>query len=399
MRALQLSRPLVILFLTLFMVMVGVGIIIPVLPFFAENMGASGIDMGLIFGSFSLMQFLFSPFWGRMSDRLGRRPILILGLVGIGLAFLMIAFARNLVELYIARILGGILSSAAMPASFAYVADSTDPSRRAQSMGLMGAAISLGLIFGPALGGFLGAINPLLPFYVAAGLAFLVAGFAYLFVSESLATKEPKRPYTRGEDFIRLWTALRSPVAFILLVGMIINIALSSLFIALPLYSERQFGFGETEMGIFFVFLGVVGAFTQGVLVGHVIRVWGEGRVAQIGLWMSGIGFFCFLLASNLLNMLLLSLMLALGSALIGTALASLISKRSGMEEQGVVMGIFTSYQSLGRIFGPLLGGFVFDKAGIAFPFVAAGILCIMTALAAMTQTQHGLSAAAEAGD
>ncbi len=167
-----------ILFLTMFVVMVGFGVIMPILPFYAESMGATATTLGLLFASYSVVQFLFSPFWGQMSDKMGRKPILLIGLIGFGVSFVLFGAATALWVLFAARILGGILSAATLPTVMAYVADTTDNEQRGGGMGIIGAAMGLGVTFGPVIGGFLGTVNPSLPFYFSGLLAFAVALFS-----------------------------------------------------------------------------------------------------------------------------------------------------------------------------------------------------------------------------
>jgi len=371
------KRQLFVLFLTLFMVMVGFGIILPILPFYAQSMGASATHLGLLFAIFSLMQFIFSPIWGRYSDKVGRRPVLILGLLGMALSFVLFGLARALWMLYAARMLGGLLSSAVLPVTMAYVADSTLEGQRGRGMGLMGAAMSLGLIFGPGLGGFLGELSPALPFFVAAALTLLVSGFAALCLPESL--REAEGASAQNEARGKLLKALKSPVGAILLLGFISQLAFASLFGVFALFAEAKLGFGEGEMGLIFVAIGVIGAIGQGLLVGRSIGRWGEERVIQAGLFLSGIGFLSIILAYDLLSLIALTGVMALGTALLSPAISALISKRTPPDRQGSIMGLLNSFQSLGRIAGPLLSGAAFDLLGYQYPYLIAGGLFLLT--------------------
>jgi DHA1 family multidrug resistance protein-like MFS transporter len=402
----QQRRQLILLSLTLLMVMVGFGIILPIMPFYAQSMGASATHLGLLFAGFSLMQFIFSPLWGRYSDRMGRRPVLLLGLTGMALSFVLFGLAQALWMLYAARILGGVLSSSVLPAAMAYVADSTEPEQRGQGMGVMGAAMGLGLIFGPAIGGFLGAFHPAMPFFVAAGLTLLVAGFAAFFLPESL--KRPTRESLPEESerdrtpsaYGALWQALRAPVGLILILGFISNFALASLFGTFALFAAAKFGYGEREMGTIFVALGLISALSQGVLVGRMIRRWAEGRVIHVGLMASGIGFLGMIFAFDLSSLIGMTLIIGWGSSLLGPAISSLASQRTSSDQQGTIMGVLNSYGSLGRIVGPLLGGVVFDLLGSSAPFVMSGALFLLTWLGfSMLRGRPDPSASTKAGE
>lgn len=397
----QQKRQLAVLFLTLLMVMVGFGIILPILPFYAQHMGASATHLGLLFAAYSLMQFLFSPLWGRYSDRVGRRPVLLIGLVGMALSFVLFGLAQALWMLYAARVLGGLLSSAVLPTAMAYIADSTSTEQRGRSMGLLGAAMGLGMIFGPAIGGFLGDLAPSIPFFVAAGLTVLVAGFAAVALPESLSetvraqARAPGRPSAHGQ----LLHALRGPTGLLLVLGFLSQFALASLFGTFALFAEAKLGFGEGELGALFTAMGLVGALGQGLLVGRAIHLFGEARVVQIGLLISGIGFWSMLLAYDLPSLMAFIGVLGLGSSLLGPALTSLLSKRTRPEQQGAIMGVFNSYQSLGRILGPIVGGVFFDALGYASPYVFGGALFLAIWLASSAMLRPSPAPTLEAGE
>ncbi len=370
------KKQLFVLFFTLVVVMIGFGIILPIMPFYAQSLGATATHLGLLFATYSLMQFLFSPLWGRLSDRVGRKPILLVGLVGMAASFVLFGLAQALWMLFVARILGGLLSSAVLPTAMAYVADSTSHEHRGKGMGLMGAAMGLGMIFGPAIGGFLGA-NPVVPFLVAAGLALLVVGFAALFLPESLgqearAQARAQRP-RRGSAHLQLVRELKGPVGPLLVLGFLSQAAFASMFGTFALFAEAKLGFGEAEMGAVFTVMGLVGVVGQGVFVGRAIARWGEERVTQLGLLLGGVGFFSVLLAYDLPSLLGLGGLLGFGGALVTPPISALLSKRTAPERQGAIMGAFNSFQSLGRIVGPLGGGFVFDRLGYDFPYLLAG--------------------------
>ncbi len=190
-------RALVLLFLTMFIVMVGFGVIMPILPFYAESMGASATALGLLFAVYSLIQFFFAPIWGQVSDRIGRKPPLLIGLLGFSVSFFLFGLATELWMLFAARILGGLLSAAVLPTVMAYIADTTDEEHRGGGMGILGAAMGMGVTFGPVIGGFLGEISPALPFFFAAGLAATVSAVMFFVLPESLppeARSESRAP-------------------------------------------------------------------------------------------------------------------------------------------------------------------------------------------------------------
>lgn len=374
-------RALAILFLTMFIVMVGFGVIMPILPFYAENMGASATDLGLLFATYSIIQFFLAPVWGQTSDKLGRKPVMLIGLVGFSLSFLLFGLATSLWMLFAARILGGILSSAVLPTVMAYIADTTDEEARGGGMGIMGAAMGMGVIFGPAIGGFLGEISPSTPFFFSAALALAVAVFASVFLPESLteaARQEARQHRAQRGGLMEIWTAVRGPLGFILVLAFLTSFASANLEGTFALFSEAHLGFGEAEMGVLFVSMGIVMALTQGLLVGRFINRWGEERMIQIGLFSSALGFVLFLATFNMSSMIVVMATMGLGNASLRPAINSLVSKRTPADEQGAMLGVVNSYNSLGRIFGPITGGLIFDVMGYQWPYILGSLVFLL---------------------
>jgi len=236
--------------------------------------------------------------------------------------------------------------------------------------------MGLGMIFGPAIGGFLGA-NPAVPFFAAAGLTLVIVAFATVFLPESLGREARERAraekHKQGSAHVQIVRELKGPVGPLLVLGFLSQAAVASMFGTFALFAEAKLGFGEAEMGAVFTVMGLVGAVGQGVFVGRAIARWGEERVTQVGLLLGGVGFFSVLLAYDLVSLLVLAAGIGFGGALITPAISALLSKRTSPERQGTIMGAFNSFQSLGRIVGPLGGGFVFDWLGYDFPYLLAG--------------------------
>lgn len=367
-----------ILFLTMFIIMVGFGVIMPILPFYAENMGASATHLGLLFASYSMIQFFLAPVWGRQSDKLGRKPVMLIGLFGFSVSFFLFGLASSLWMLFAARILGGVLSSAVLPTVMAYVADTTDEEARGGGMGIMGAAMGMGVIFGPAIGGFLGEINPSMPFYFSAALALAVAVFAWRFLPESLteeARHDARTRKGRRSGMAEIWGAVRGPLGFIMILAFLASFASANLEGTFALFSEAHLGFGEAEMGVLFVAMGIVMALTQGFLVGRFINRWGEERMIQVGLLSSAIGFILFIFTFDMASMIVVMATMGLGNASLRPAVNSLVSKRTPARDQGSMLGVVNSYNSLGRIFGPITGGVIFDTLGYRWPYILGSLL------------------------
>lgn len=365
----------------MFIVMVGFGVIMPILPFYAENMGATATHLGLLFAAYSVVQFIFAPMWGQLSDRIGRKPVLLIGLLGFGVSFALFGLATKLWMLFAARTLGGILSAATLPTVLAYVADTTDVKSRGKGMGIIGAASGIGITFGPVIGGYLGEISPSLPFFFSALLALLVSIFAYFLLPESRSKAEQLQARAEGRkqsNMGEIWTALFGPIGFVLILAFLASFASANLEGTFALFSEVHLGFGESEMGLLFGVMGIVMALTQALLVGPFINRWGEERMIQIGLISSSIGFLALLLTYDMVSVAVVMALMGVGNAALRPSVNSLASKISPPDQQGSAMGIVSSYNSLGRIFGPIVGGVLFDVLGYQWPYFFGALVFLL---------------------
>ena len=273
--------PLLVIFVTVFINLLGFGIIIPLLPFYAEHFGASALIVGLLSTSFSLMQFLFAPFWGRLSDRIGRRPVILIGLIGSALWYSLFALATSLTMLFVARCLAGI-AGANIPTAQAFIADITTKENRARGMGMIGAAFGLGFVFGPAIGGFLSHWGYAAPAWFAAAISFANFVAALFLLPESRSASDDREQAGRLEAFRR--ALVRPHLPLVLLVYFLVLVAFSSFEATFALFSERQFGFTSTTIGYMFAWIGVVLATVQGALVGRVAKRVGEQRIVPVAI-------------------------------------------------------------------------------------------------------------------
>ena len=365
----------------------GFGIVLPLLPFYADRFGASGTQVGLLITVYSVVQFFLAPFWGRISDRVGRRPILILGLLGSSASYVVFAFAGSLAVLFLSRIMAGI-GGATVPVAQAYIADITPPERRAGNLGLIGAAFGLGFIFGPALGGSLAPISVEAPGLAAAALCLGNGVLAFFLLPESLPERERKARIVGSSPFRvgDLGPAFRNPVtARILLLSFLFTVAFAAMQPTFPLYGSIRFGLEERNVGYLFAFLGTVSAIVQGGLVRRVVPVLGETRLIQL----SGIPFVTGLLAiayaDSMLLLLLGLALLALGYGGTLPSIASLLSRVAPPQLQGSVLGMGQSVGSLARIVGPTLAGVVYDLRGITWPYLVGAWVAGVAFLVATT--------------
>lgn len=358
----------------MFLVMVGFGIIIPVMPFYAETMGASPTELGLLMAVYSLMQFLFAPMWGRISDRIGRKPVIMIGILGLSLSFFLMAFSTELWMLFAARIIGGLLSSANMPTVMAYVADVTSEEDRGKGMGIIGASVGLGFIFGPALGGIFSNQSLNLPFYLA-GASSLIT-----FVIVTLLLKESLTPEQRGQHVktrLSMFKALKEPVSVLFILQLFVSFSLSGLEATFAYYAYEKAQLKSAELGYIFMIMGFAGALVQGGLVGRLTKRFGEGAIIQLGTLISMIGFALILFIDSFVTAAIFLTIFGVGNGIIRPSVSSLLTKRS-TSGHGSTTGVLSSFDSLGRILGPPVGGLLFSVF-IGLPYIS-GILFSMIA-------------------
>ena len=369
--------PLIVIFVTVFIDLLGFGIIIPLLPFYAQTFGASALVIGLLSTSFSLMQFLFAPVWGRLSDVVGRRPIILAGLLGSAVSYLAFGLAASLPMLFAARILAGI-AGANISTAQAFIADSTTPENRAKGMGLIGAAFGLGFIFGPAIGGFLSRWGYSAPAFFAATLSLANFSAALLFLPESLPPD--KRGARIGPGRVEAFRrALSRPkLAVVLAVSFLVMTAFASFESMFALFVESRFEFGATTIGYLFAWVGAVLALVQGVVVGRVVPRIGEHRLVPAAILTMALALAGLAVAPNVPAMLAAIGLMAVGMGFNSPSMLSVVSRLADPADQGSTLGASQSLAGLARIVGPLWGGFVFDRFGHTVPFYTASALMLV---------------------
>lgn len=368
--------PLVVIFFTVFIDLIGFGIIIPLLPFYAEHFGASALVVGLLSTSFSAAQFLFAPLWGRLSDRIGRRPVILIGLIGSAVSYALFALATSLPLLFVARTLAGI-AGANIPTAQAFIADVTPPDKRARGMGLIGAAFGLGFIFGPAIGGFLSRWGYAAPAWFAAALSLANFVAALILLPESKPDHhEPGERPGRIEVFRR--ALLRPHLPPVLLVFFLVITSFSSFENTFALYAERRFDFTPQTIGYMFAWIGIVLSIVQGGLIGRVVPKFGENRVVPAALLTMAVALALVPLSPTVTVLAVASALLAVGMGFGNPSLLSTVSQLADARDQGSTLGVSQSLGSLARIVGPMWGGFVFDRFGIGVPFLTASLLMLV---------------------
>jgi len=361
--------PLLVIFITVFIDLIGFGIVIPVLPFYAEGtkFGATPSQVGLLFASYSVMQLIFAPVLGRLSDKYGRRPVLLISLLGTALGFLILGFATTLWLLFVGRIIDGI-SGGNISTAQAYIADVTTKENRAKGMGLIGAAFGLGFVFGPAIGGILSRWGINVPFLFAGGLALLNAGLLFFTLPETVTRDHPARvSAATGRGWSQLLAALRKPaLASVLMIYFLGIVAFSIMTASFSLFMMFRLGYDAFHNGWIFAFVGVISAIIQGGLIGRLVKKFGEPLLVIAGalLFAASLVLVPFLTPqTGLLIILLIAAATSIGQALSAPSLSSLASKSASAAQQGTVLGVMQSVASLARAVGPSLAAVLIYSA------------------------------------
>jgi MFS family permease len=373
------GSPLLFIFVTVFVDMVGYGIVIPLLPFYAGEHASGAVLIGVLGALYAAMQFVGGPFLGGLSDRVGRRPVLLLCLFGASIAYLLLGLAQTLLMLVAAVVLAGGAGGTQATAQ-AYIADSTPPERRARGMGLIGVAFGLGLMTGPALGGFLSLYSLHAPAFAASALALGNLAFGLFVLPESLPPKlRTPAPLLRLNPISQLRGVLgMGGIRALLLVVFLLNLSFAGLLVNFPLFSNARFGWGATANAFFFAFVGVCAVLTQGVLIGRLQPRFGDERLLLGGLSLMalGLGFVALVPFGPLLYPVVGAL--AVGTGLAIPALTALISRRVSGREQGRLMGGLQAILSLTLIAGPIIAGLAFDQLGVPAPYWIGALLATL---------------------
>jgi DHA1 family tetracycline resistance protein-like MFS transporter len=387
---------LVIIFVTVFIYLLGFGIIIPLMPILSRDFGATSTQVGMLMAIFSLMQFLFSPFWGRLSDKFGRRPILLICLLGEGLAYVLFASARTLEMLFVARALAGFFGASLATAS-AYISDVTAEDSRSKGMALIGAAFGLGFVFGPALGGLLAywghQINPA-PYYDTsfsslwvAGICFVNFVFGFKYLKESLVHVHDQgsvqeklsfhQQHRSGRLKLLMSKLKMQTVGPLMFIYFLLSFAMAAMEACLILFMADYYKWGVQQTSLGFAFIGVMMVLTQGFLVRKVIPRYGERKVLLAGVFVFAFGMSGLVWSPDLTTLAITISLLSIGIGLSNPSILGSVSLLTPSDQQGVTMGVTQSLSSLGRIVGPVIGGALYKLQPVA-PFVTSTALALI---------------------
>jgi MFS family permease len=390
-------HPLVIIFITVLIDLIGFGMIIPLNPYLARTFGATASQVGWLMTIYSLMQFICSPFWGRLSDRIGRRPVLLVCLLGVGMAHLGFAFAPTLFWLFLARLVAGLFG-ANISTAMAYIADVTPPKDRSKGMGIIGAAFGLGFLIGPFVGGLLASVGTQLgsapPFgpsfgaVIAALVSLLNMTFAWFLLPESLnldraSTDPPVRRASRFASMLRyLGQPTLGPLMLVYFAG---SFAMAHMEATLFLYMQDRFGWDLMKASFGFAYVGAVMVFTQGYLIRKLLPKFGEARLLPSGQILAMLGFAGMALAPSVAWMAVAVTFLGLGIGMTNPSLSGAMSLMTNSSEQGRMLGLNQSLSALGRILGPVTGGYCYQMYFPASPFAIASLLMFCGLLIAVS--------------
>jgi multidrug resistance protein len=361
-------------------------LIIPLLPFWAQHLGAGPVGVGLTLTVYALAQFIFTPVLGRLSDRYGRKPVIFSSLLIEAISFAFTALAGSLPLLLAARFVGG-LGASNIGSAQAVVTDVTSPGERARGMGLIGAAIGLGFVVGPALGGVLAPIGPAVPFWVAMGLAVINALLVMSFLPETRGEQGRVSSISRGSGgLLTGWgKTLRYPaVVRLVTINLLFTLAFAAMEAVFPLFTQHTFGWTARENGYIFTYVGFVVVLMQGGLVGRLVRRFGEHRLLIAGLAMLAIGLILLPWSTNLALLFISLGILSAGEGAVTPTVSALLSFVSPPEAQGETLGFAQGLAGLGRVVGPLAAGSLFAMAGPGSPFLIGGILVALAVVLAL---------------
>ncbi len=353
--------------MTVLIDLIGFGIVIPLLPFYALHFGASSSQIGFLVSSFSLMQFIFNPVWGRISDRIGRRPVILISVFGSFLSYLIFGLANSLAVLFFSRMLAGLMGANIATAQ-AYIADITPPEERAKGMGIIGAGFGIGFVVGPFIGGLLSKFGYTVPIFFASGLSFLNFLLAFKFLPEPQKHVQSERRLRYLDSVAKIFSD--GILVFLYFTFFVITFGISINYVVFPLFTKDTFNFDASHNGLLFGYIGMMGVFTQGYLIGKITKKINEEKVLIVGTFLMSVGLAGMIFSSHFLQFLIFVTFFTFGSGITTPTVLSLISRRANSEIQGVTLGFGQSLSSLARVLGPSTGGFLYGNLGHKMPFV-----------------------------
>jgi DHA1 family tetracycline resistance protein-like MFS transporter len=375
-----------IIWTTVALDLVGFGIVVPILGRYAERFGANGLQVGLMFASFSVAQMVFAPILGRISDKVGRKPVIVFSLIGTAVGSFVTGAAGALWVLFLGRILDGA-SGASVAVAQGAVADIAPPEQRARLMGMLGAAFGVGFVVGPALGGLAALGGPHVPFYLAGSIAAINAVAAIIRLPETKPdTSHITEKHQRG-------TALSPALKRFALVGFLSMLGFAGFEATFSIWGEKQFGFTEGSASIVFVFVGVTLVAVQGGLIGPLTQRLGSRKLLRIGLSLVAVGLLLLGLSNTWPLLFIALFLLSLGQGMSGPSGSALVAELAPVERRGEAIGYQQGTAAFGRVAGPVMAGALFDHVGISAPFFVSGVLILCAVGSVWSITRSAITA------
>lgn len=378
---------MLLLMMTIFLAFTGIGLVVPILPTYMNELHIGGSTVGLLVAAFSLAQLIFSPMAGRLSDKLGRKPIIVTGLIVFSLSELLFGLANMPWLLFIARMLGGAGAALIMPAVMAYVADTTSLEERAKGMGLINAAITTGFIIGPGVGGYLAELGIRVPFFVAAGAAAFVAVITFAVLPESRTAAQRKEASVVQENreslLKQLVRSYREPYFFSLVIVLVLAFGLANYETVFGLFVDHKFGFTPKDIAFVITFGSIAGAVVQVSAFGWILNKFGEKTVISVCLLLNALFILLTLFVHGFWAIIAVTFIVFFAMDILRPAVSTQLSKMADESQQGFVAGMNSAYTSLGNIIGPIVAGYLFD-VNVNFPYAAAAVvlgLCFLLSL------------------
>jgi MFS family permease len=384
------NRNVLIVALIALVNMMGYGIVFPILYAYSKKFGLTDFENGLLFALFSICQFISTPIIGRLSDKYGRRPMLMLSIIGTAISFFVMGFAPSALFLFLARALDG-LTAGNVPVIFAVISDSTKPEERAKAFGRVGSAFSFGFIFGPAISAFTVGFGSAVPFIVAGIITIIATILTYLYLPE---TNTHMGEVQKGKlfDFPKMWRTLFDPnvgVTFIITLIFYLAFACAILYGFQP-FTLNVLKLTESQNALLFTMFGAVGLFAQNLVVGNVSKALGMKKAFRLGIIFTALSFLIMYVSQSIAVFVIACIILALFNSIVQTLIPTILSQEADAKSQGTIMGLNSSYQSIGMIFGPIIGGLI-ASISVPLPFLAGGILVFVCFLLSSQVLRPGI--------
>lgn len=377
-------KKMLILMINMFIAIGSFGIIIPILPAYLNSIGEGGTAAGLMIAIFAGAQLIMSPITGRWADQYGRRLMIIAGLSGLTLSMFVFYLSDSIWILYASRIIGGIGAALLIPAIFAYVADITTMEQRAKGNSFISAAMSLGIVIGPGVGGFLAEFGLKVPLLVSALVSLVAVIFSVILLKESSSLESNAAIQTDQDPLIKkLGLSIKKPYFIPLVITMIMSFGLMAYESVIGLFVDNQFGATPQEIAVMITSTGIVSVVVQLFVVERIVRKFGEGSVLTIFLGVAALGFLLSLFAKDYVLFFGITLLIFLATSILRPVLTTLVSKLAG-NEQGFAMGMNNAYMSIGNVLGPTLAGILYD-VNIVYPFLLGFVILGVTIFISIT--------------